>query len=93
MSSPSKRLMKAPSTDHVTGLANRRELMRLLGEAISAGGSRLLLLDLDFFKKVNDLYGHVVGDQVLKLVSDILSETCPPMERAARDSAATSSRS
>ena len=53
--------------DHVTGLANRRELMRVLADAISAGRpSKLLLLDLDFFKKVNDLYGHVVGDEVLR---------------------------
>ncbi len=64
-------------SDHVTGLANRRELMRLLGEAGTVGGSSLLLLDLDFFKKVNDLYGHVVGDQVLKLVSDILLKLAP----------------
>ena len=64
--------------DHVTGLANRRELMRLLAEAAaSKKSSKLLLLDLDFFKKVNDLYGHVVGDQVLKRVSDIIQRLAP----------------
>jgi diguanylate cyclase (GGDEF)-like protein len=61
--------------DHVTGLANRRELMRLLGDATSAERpSKLLLLDLDFFKKVNDLYGHVVGDEVLRQVAHIVCE-------------------
>ena len=56
------------------GLANRRELMRVLAEtsASQKSGSKLLLLDLDFFKKVNDLYGHVVGDEVLKRVADII---------------------
>src|SRR5690349_7411777 len=55
--------------DHVTGLANRRELMRVLAEsnATKADG-KLLLLDLDFFKKVNDVHGHVVGDEVLRKV-------------------------
>ncbi len=48
--------------DHVTGLANRRELMRVLADPNAVRpGSKLLLLDLDFFKKVNDLYGHIVG--------------------------------
>jgi diguanylate cyclase (GGDEF)-like protein len=65
-------------SDHVTGLANRRELMRLLSETSAAGsGSKLLLLDLDFFKKVNDLYGHVVGDQVLRIVADIIVRLAP----------------
>lgn len=64
--------------DHVTGLANRRELMRVLSESSATGArSRLLLLDLDFFKRVNDLYGHVVGDQVLQHVAAILSRVAP----------------
>ena len=64
--------------DHVTGLANRRELMRVLSDgALRDKGSTLLLLDLDFFKKVNDLYGHVVGDEVLKHVAKVI-RTCAP---------------
>src|SRR6476661_927432 len=58
--------------DHVTGLANRRELMRVLADPKAAcAGSTLLLLDLDLFKKVNDLYGHIVGDEVLKRTASI----------------------
>ena len=59
--------------DHVTGLVNRRELMRVLSDdEFRQKGSTLLLLDLDFFKKVNDLYGHVIGDEVLKHVADTI---------------------
>src|SRR3954467_11478511 len=52
------------NTDPATGLANRRELMRSLGDALEAKAPGvLLLLDLDHFKRVNDLHGHLAGDQ------------------------------
>jgi len=71
--------------DHVTGLANRRELMRVLGDPdLAKVSSKLLLLDLDFFKKVNDLYGHVVGDEVLKRVADIIRAKAPQGSCCAR---------
>ena len=71
--------------DHVTGLANRRELMRVLGDATTAErSSKLLLLDLDYFKKVNDLYGHVVGDEVLRQVAHIIRTTSPAGSCCAR---------
>jgi diguanylate cyclase (GGDEF)-like protein len=71
--------------DHVSGLPNRRELMRVLGDPGSAWvGSKLLLLDLDFFKKVNDLYGHVAGDEVLKLVAEIIRKGAPEGSCCAR---------
>jgi diguanylate cyclase (GGDEF)-like protein len=71
--------------DHVTGLANRRELMRVLTEPNVADTERkLLLLDLDFFKKVNDLYGHVVGDEVLKKVAQIIQRCAPQGSCCAR---------
>ena len=64
--------------DHVTGLGNRRELMRVVGDIGSVNvGSKLLLLDLDFFKKVNDLHGHVAGDEVLKRVAHIIQSEAP----------------
>jgi diguanylate cyclase (GGDEF)-like protein len=71
--------------DHVTGLANRRELMRVLGDPnLATDGSKLILLDLDFFKKVNDLYGHVVGDQVLKRVAGVIRKQAPDGSCCAR---------
>jgi diguanylate cyclase (GGDEF)-like protein len=61
-------------TDAVTGLASRRQLMESLSEASQQPDrSILLLLDLDFFKTVNDLHGHCAGDQVLKQVAEIIT--------------------
>ena len=71
--------------DHVTGLANRRELMRVLADPGKANAdSKLLLLDLDFFKKVNDLYGHVAGDEVLRQVAEIIQDNAPDGSCCAR---------
>jgi len=71
--------------DHVTGLANRRELMHVLSDPAQATvGSKLLLLDLDFFKKVNDVHGHVVGDEVLKKVAEIIRVQAPEGSCCAR---------
>ncbi len=57
--------------DGLTGLFNRRHVLELLGEAITravAAGERLCvgLVDLDYFKKINDDHGHLVGDAVLR---------------------------
>jgi diguanylate cyclase (GGDEF)-like protein len=63
--------------DALTGLYNRREFMRL-AELELARGARVaadtgvLMVDLDFFKKINDQYGHPAGDEVLKQVSALL---------------------
>jgi diguanylate cyclase len=58
------------SLDGLTGLYNRRSFDRRLGELIAAAdglddGFCLLFLDIDHFKKVNDSFGHMVGDKVL----------------------------
>jgi diguanylate cyclase (GGDEF)-like protein len=61
------------NTDSTTGLANRRELLRSLAELRDSRRSGvLLLLDLDHFKRVNDLHGHVTGDQLLCGVADVI---------------------
>ncbi|WP_433292267.1 diguanylate cyclase domain-containing protein [Actinoplanes sp. CA-030573] len=63
--------------DPLTGVANRRsfdgELARAVGWAQRHHGSvALMTLDIDYFKKINDTWGHGVGDQALQLVADAL---------------------
>lgn len=63
--------------DPLTGLANRREFEEALDEAAakppSAGGVHaLLIVDLNRFKQINDIYGHAIGDEVLIIVAQRL---------------------
>src|SRR6476469_7881766 len=73
------------NTDAATGLSNRRELLRSIRDALDAKrAGALLLIDLDHFKRVNDLHGHLAGDQLLKIVADILREAAPHAACCAR---------
>jgi diguanylate cyclase (GGDEF)-like protein len=65
------------NTDPTTGLANRRELVRALDDALGARRGVFLVLDLDHFKRVNDLHGHLAGDKVLRLVAEAAREAAP----------------
>ena len=66
------------SHDFLTGLYNRRsfteEADKELARVDRYGGElSIIMLDIDFFKKVNDTYGHIVGDEVLKRLSNVIS--------------------
>jgi len=69
-----QRAFESAYTDHVTGLSNRRDLTRVIDEiaARPKPAASLLILDLDYFKKVNDQYGHAAGDRLLRFVGDTL---------------------
>ena len=75
--------------DALTGLPNREGFMeRLLRSLLTVRHHQqhtsLLLLDLDHFKTINDLLGHDIGDQLLKVVSDDIANTLPPGHQLAR---------
>jgi len=73
------------NTDQMTGLSNRHELMRALEEALSSRSSGVLvMIDLDHFKRVNDLHGHHVGDELLKEVGGALRRKTPETACCAR---------
>ncbi|WP_028774005.1 GGDEF domain-containing protein [Shewanella waksmanii] len=64
--------------DALTGVLNRRAFDRDLDGILnqSPQGCCLILTDIDHFKDFNDTYGHLLGDQVLKVVAKRLSESC-----------------
>lgn len=66
------RLRVLANTDTITGLPNRNAIHELISDAITARGDTqvgVVYLDLDNFKKVNDAYGHMFGDQLLQAVA------------------------
>lgn len=67
-------------SDSLTGLPNRRAFFNILNKKISQSDDLeknwLVVLDLDGFKMVNDVYGHIMGDKVLKAVTKRLKEYC-----------------
>jgi len=84
-----RRLERLSITDGLTQLYNHRyfqdELARAFEESLRYQRPlALALIDLDFFKKVNDNFGHAVGDEVLKAVSRIFLESIRTSDLAAR---------
>jgi len=84
-----QQLERLATTDGLTGLHNHRRFQEMAEEM--AGTSlryqrplSLLLTDIDHFKKVNDTYGHPVGDQVLKRVARVLVEFARATDRVCR---------
>ncbi len=82
-------LEKLSVTDGLTGLFNHRHFWNLLNTELTRvnlhqGHLALVLLDLDDFKKVNDKFGHSVGDLLLQTVGNVLSDTVRDTDIVAR---------
>lgn len=73
------RLLKAANSDQLTGLPNRRGVMQYLNGLKDLSDYHCVSVamgDIDFFKKVNDTYGHDAGDEVLKAVAKTMVDNC-----------------
>ena len=82
-------LARLSTTDPVTGLRNRRYVTEFLSlELLRAARYKtplaVLMLDLDHFKRINDTYGHRVGDTVLQAVAEVLRGTLRATDVAGR---------
>ncbi len=66
-----RKMSKLAATDVLTGLLNRRALERRLNNTLAsikrgAAPAAIVMIDIDYFKQINDTYGHPVGDRVIK---------------------------
>ncbi|MDO8357232.1 MAG: diguanylate cyclase [Nitrospirota bacterium] len=74
-----QQMQELASRDGLTGLLNRRALEEVLSRELKAGtryraSACLILVDVDHFKQVNDLFGHVGGDRVLTEIATVMQE-------------------
>jgi|TARA_B100000700_G_scaffold267573_3_gene307523 diguanylate cyclase (GGDEF)-like protein/PAS domain S-box-containing protein len=82
-------LRRLATTDCLTGLWNRRYFMQQLEQAFEryqryGQSAAVILLDIDHFKKVNDIHGHAAGDCVIQYTADVLTDWCRNLDIPAR---------
>ena len=81
------RLYREATHDPLTGLLNRGALIQSLAQVRRANPEQpmsLLMMDLDYFKRINDQYGHSVGDMVLRQFAQLLRQTVGRADLVAR---------
>lgn len=80
-----RELERLVRTDPLTGILNRRGLQEVMESAYAERGERRLcaiVVDIDHFKAINDIYGHAGGDAVIIRIADILRRTLKPLGAA-----------
>lgn len=82
-------LEKQATLDFLTGVANRRHFMSMVEYELSRGyryksNLALAIIDIDFFKRINDEYGHLAGDNALKAFCSVCKDTLRTMDVIAR---------
>jgi len=84
-----KKIEEMATTDELTGLRNRRFFTERIGEECKRArrydcSLGCMMIDIDFFKQVNDKYGHDAGDKVLQVISEIIRGNCRDSDMFAR---------
>ena len=82
-------VLQHATLDALTGLNNRRQFEVRLGQEIATSQRQdkplcAIMLDIDFFKKVNDTYGHIAGDCVLKTIAGVIKSQLREYDIASR---------
>lgn len=76
-------------TDSLTGLANRRRFMEVVAKSIAIAKRNelalsIIYIDIDWFKKINDTYGHSAGDNALSVIGEVLKRNIRSSDTPAR---------
>jgi diguanylate cyclase (GGDEF)-like protein len=85
----SSELRELAQRDHLTGISNRRHFFDLADEACRKAAATgaplsLLIVDVDYFKQINDTYGHMHGDEVLKTLATVCRKALGDVDMLAR---------
>jgi diguanylate cyclase (GGDEF)-like protein len=76
-----RRMGSLAMTDELTQAPNRRAVLAMFNRLLKRpefAPCAILIMDIDFFKRINDQYGHAAGDEVLKLVAEAVRKTVQP---------------
>lgn len=79
-----KQIRDSAYRDSLTNLYNKRYLLETLDQSVTDVNYSIILIDIDAFKVINDKYGHMTGDIVIKKVAEIITKHLHPNDTGAR---------